>query len=69
MKNVNIIEIFESLPLTERTFLKRLKVGRYDFKVKNEYNPCQYDIYVDDKIIGMVKYYKGRKLSFYSCKG
>ncbi len=59
-------EVFENLPLTERTFIKRLNADEYDFTIDNEAHPCEYDLLREGKRFGMVKYYKGRKLCCYT---
>ena len=61
-------EIFDQLPLSERTFMKHLKQEKYSFQAINPYHPCEWFIIVNGKEIGMVKYYRGRKLAAYNTK-
>lgn len=58
-----LTEIFEILPLTERTLLKRIEKNAYDFALHNDTpHPCLYRVEVDGQEIGAIQYYNGRKL-------
>jgi len=60
-------EIYDMLPLSERTLLKRYK--GYPFRIANDRGePCAWYIYEDDKPIAVVHYYKGRKLVLHRIK-
>ena len=58
----NISEIYDILPLSEKTLLKRYRT--YDFIIKNDRgSSCNWFIYDDaGDPVGVVVYYKGRKL-------
>lgn len=69
MKRIQII--FERMPMSEKTFLKRWKAGKYpDLSFHNQNHPCEYIVkdFLTLEIIGMIKYYRGRLLSCYSVK-
>lgn len=57
-------EIYDLLPLSEKTLLRRLRYKIYPFKLKNDRGyPCDYFIYDEnDEPTGVVVYYRGRKL-------
>ena len=64
---MKILEAFEKLPLSERTIIRhRFDWGKLRL-MNNRSHPCEYTIFDRDenKEIGMVKYYKGRKLACY----
>jgi hypothetical protein len=63
---MNIADVFESLPLSEKTLLKHL--NDYPYRLTNEDHPCEYVVHDGSYIVGMVKYYKGRKLSCYELR-
>jgi hypothetical protein len=55
-----ILDVFEKLPLTERTLLKRL--NKYSFELLNDTGDgCLYRVIADGVEMGAIKYYKGRK--------
>jgi hypothetical protein len=63
---LNLIEVYEQLPLTERTLLKRIRRNEYPFQLLNDYGqPCEYRVVENGVELGMVKYYGGRKLACY----
>lgn len=72
---MNIGEVFECLPVSERTLLKRFKwIGDgngqspdHAFTLRNDIpgQPCEYRVLISGNEIGMVKYYRGRRLSCY----
>ncbi len=68
---MTITEAFDMLPLTEKTLSKRIAKGLLPFVLKNDGgHPCEYyfkNEQGDD--CGMVKYYRGRKLTFYEIHG
>ncbi len=68
---MTITEVFETLPLTEKTLLKRIVKGLLPFVLKNDGgHPCEYYFKnKDGKDCGMVKYYRGRILSCYGIQG
>ena len=60
-------EIFDFLPLTERTLIKHYK--SYPFKIANDRGyPCDWFIYDGDNPIAMIYYYGGRKLALYGVR-
>ena len=61
---MNELEAFETLPLSERTILRhRFQIGNLRL-INNLGHPCLYAIFDRDenREIGIVQYYKGRKL-------
>ncbi len=64
---MDIITAFDMLPLSEKTLLKRIRKGLLPFSLKNDGgHPCEYYLKDDNgEDIGMVKYYRGRKLTCY----
>lgn len=62
---MTIQSLFDSLPKSERTFIKRMQRGQYSVKFKNVWHPCEYECSLPDGTRGMVKYYQGRKLACY----
>jgi len=67
---MELIEIFETLPLSQKTLDKRIIKNKLPYiLVPSIYHPAEY--YFLNKrgeSCGMVKYYKGRKLSCYHLK-
>lgn len=63
-ENKALADVFEKLPKCERTLLKHFR--EYPFKLDNSEVSTEYDIILGGKRIGMVKYYRGRKLCVYS---
>lgn len=60
---LDIGAIYDLLPLTERTLMKRIEAGLYPFRIANDGGtPCNWYIYENGQPIAMVTYYKGRKL-------
>ena len=68
---MTITEAFELLPLSEKTLLKRIVKNILPFVLLNDGgHPCEYYFKTKEGVdCGMVKYYKGRKLSFYGIQG
>lgn len=68
---MTIQEVYDSLPMSERTLLKRIANNFLPFVLANDGgHPCEY--YIKNKAgqnCGMVKYYKGRKLTVYGLVG
>lgn len=64
---MDIITAYDMLPLSEKTLLKRIRKGLLPFFLKNDGgHPCEYYLKDDNgEDIGMVKYYRGRKLACY----
>lgn len=59
-----ILDVFERLPLTERTLLKRLH--KYSFELRNDTGDgCLYRVIADGIEMGAIKYYRGRKLAIW----
>lgn len=58
------LELFEQLPLSERTLLRRMRDGRLPVQLDNSDQPCEYTFTLNGQR-GMVKYYRGRKLACY----
>ena len=65
---MDIGEIYDILPLTERTFLKRVELGDYDFTIDNTDHPSEYILIREGVELGMVKYYQGRLLTCYDIR-
>lgn len=64
MTPMTLTEIFDVLPLTERTLLKRR--ASYHFTITNDTgHPSIWRVLVGDREVGMVRYYRGRKLAAY----
>ncbi len=63
---MTIEQLYDILPMTERTLLKRMKYTIYPYHIANDRGtPCDYFIYNrndNENPIGVVIYYKGRKL-------
>jgi len=58
---LNLERIFEQLPKTERTLLKRYK--SYSFRIANDRGtPCDWYIYENGLPVAVVTYYRGSKL-------
>ena len=66
----NISAIYDILPISEKTLLKRLRKGEYDFDLRNDRGgSCEWFIYDNDgDPVGVVVYYKGRKLVLHGIK-
>lgn len=61
ISQLNIQEIYDFLPLTERTLLRHYK--SYPFRIANDRgHPCHWYIYDGDQPVAVVIYYRGRKL-------
>ena len=59
-----LLDVFERLPLTERTLLKRLH--KYSFELLNDTGDgCLYRVVADGVEMGAIKYYRGRKLAIW----
>lgn len=66
-EELSIGEIYDILPMTERTLLKR--IDSYPFKIANDRGtPCDWFIYKGNKPVAVVVYYKGRKLVMHGIK-
>jgi hypothetical protein len=61
-------EVYDELPLTERALLRRYK--SYPFKIANDRGgPCEWWLYESGEPVGVVIYYKGRKLTCHGYGG
>jgi len=64
----DIGDVYDMLPLTNKTLTKQIAKGSLPFVLKNDGgHPCEY--YLKDENnedIGMVKYYRGRKICCYA---
>ena len=64
---IDVETAFDLLPLSEKTLLKRIRKDLLPFVLKNDGgHPCEY--YLKDENgedLGMIKYYRGRKLVCY----
>ena len=63
---MSLNDIYDILPTSERTLLRHWRNGQYKgypFTIKNDLGAaCDWRIAVDGRTIGMVRYYRGRKL-------
>jgi len=65
MSQLNLSDIYDVLPLAERTLVKHYK--SYPFRIANDRgHPCHWYIYDGDRPIAVVIYYRGRKLVMHS---
>lgn len=65
--DLTLDEIYDLLPMTERTLRKRYK--SYPFKIANDRGEsCSWYIYEDNQPVAVVTYYKGRKLVMHTVK-
>lgn len=64
---LDIEMLFVYFPESEKTLLKHYNNFKGNYRPRNDNgHPCEYVIYdPDDKAIGMIKYYQGRKLACY----
>ncbi|KKN22351.1 hypothetical protein LCGC14_0916170 [marine sediment metagenome] len=68
---MTIQELYDLLPLSERTLLRRIAAKKLPAVLANDGgHPCEYYIKNSKgEDCGMVKYYKGRKLTVYGLRG
>jgi len=69
---MTIDEVYDALPMSEKTLVKHWHRGQYKnlpCLVKNDQgHPCEWRVEYAGETIGMVKYYKGRKLCAYGVR-
>lgn len=62
---MNKEQIFDALPLSERTLQKRMRRNVLPVPFRESDYPCEYIFEVGEQTC-MVKYYRGRKLAAYT---